>query len=91
MDIQDLMFLIATFVVDRREPKQLHDSSVDILTVSCNWMRGFDHLYKKIQPISISCRPTFHAPELLKSKYDDWEDHHQINKKSSQSETKKQR
>ena len=63
----------------------------DILIVSRNWMRGFDHLYKKIRPISISCHPTFHAPELLKSKYYDWEDHQHINKKSSQSDTMKQR
>jgi hypothetical protein len=39
VDIKDLMFLVATFVVDRRDLKQLHDSSVDILRVSRNWMR----------------------------------------------------
>jgi len=73
VDVQDLMFLIATFLIDRRDKKKMHDSIIDVLCVSRKWMRGFDHLYKKIRPVSISCHLSFNAPELMKSKYDDWD------------------
>lgn len=52
-------------------------------------MSGYDHYYKQIRLIWISCLSTFNEPQLIKSKYDDREDNHRINKNYSRPEKKK--